>query len=172
MWTPEERALVGDLGCGQALSDEQYDLVEPLIPPPKPGGRPRTTDMRRVLDGLFYLVRTGCQWRHLPPPPAFPPWRTVYGYFREFLAAGVWEALRHHLVTALREREGRGPSPTAAIIDTQSVRTTEKGGPGATMRPRRSRAASATSRSTARGCCSGSPSTRPTSRTPTGPGTC
>ena len=58
MWTPEERALVGDLGCGQALSDEQYDLVEPPIPPPKPGGRPRTTDVRRVLDGLFYLVRT------------------------------------------------------------------------------------------------------------------
>jgi transposase len=172
MWTPEARALVGDLGCGQALSDEQYGPVEPLIPPPKPGGRPRTTDMRRVLDGLFYLVRTGCQWRHLPPPPAVPPWRTVYGYFREFLAAGVWEAMRHQLVAALRERSGRDPSPTAAIIDTQSVRTTEEGGRGATMRPRRSGAASATSRSTARGCCSGSSSTRPTSRTPTGPGSC
>ena len=77
MWTPEDRALVGDYGCGQALSDDQYRLLEPLIPPPKPGGRPRTTDMRRTLDGLFYVVRTGCQWRHLPPPPAFPPWRTV-----------------------------------------------------------------------------------------------
>ena len=172
MWTPEERALVGDVGCGQALSDEQYRLAEPLIPPPKPGGRPRTTDMRRLLDGLFYVVRTGCQWRHLPPPPAFPPWRTVYGYFRDFLAAGVWETMRHHLVTVLREQAGRDPSPTAAIIDTQSVKTTEKGDPGATMRPKRSRAASATSRSTARGCCSGSSSTRPTSRTPMGPGTC
>ena len=129
MWTPEDRALVGDFGAGQALSDEQYRLVEPLIPPAKPGGRPRTTDMRRLLDGLFYLLRTGCQWRHLPPPPAFPPWQTVCGYFRAFLRAGVWESMRHHLVVMLREREGRGASPTAAIIDTQSVKTTEQGGP-------------------------------------------
>jgi hypothetical protein len=71
MWTAESRALVGDFGAGQALSDERYALLTPLIPPAKPGGRPRTTDMRRLLDGLFYLVRTGCQWRHLPPPPAF-----------------------------------------------------------------------------------------------------
>ena len=91
MWTPEDRALVGDYGSGQALSDEQYRLIEPFIPPPKPGGRPRTTDMRQMLDGLFYVVRTGCQWRHLPPPPSFPPWPTVYGYFRGFLNAGVWE---------------------------------------------------------------------------------
>ena len=71
MWTPEDRALVGDFGSGQALSDDQYRLIEPFIPPAKPGGRPRTTDMRRMLDGLFYVVRTGCQWRHVPPPPAF-----------------------------------------------------------------------------------------------------
>jgi putative transposase len=129
MWTPEDRALVGDFGAGQALSDEQYGLVAPLIPPAKPGGRPRTTDLRRLLDGLFYLVRTGCQWRHLPPPPAFPPWQTVYGYFRAFLEAGVWECLRHHLVVMLREREGREASPTAAILDTQSVKTAEQGGP-------------------------------------------
>ncbi|PWC48088.1 hypothetical protein TSA6c_16735 [Azospirillum sp. TSA6c] len=102
MWTPEERRLVGDYGAGQALSDDQYRLIEPLIPPPKPGGRPRTTDMRHLLDGLFYVVRTGCQWRHLPPP-AFPPWQTVYRYFRAFLEAGVWESLRHHLVVMLRE---------------------------------------------------------------------
>ena len=73
MWTPEARALVGDVGSGHALSDDQYRLLEPLIPPSKPGGRPRTTDMRRLLDGMFYLVRTGCQWRHLPPPPATCP---------------------------------------------------------------------------------------------------
>jgi putative transposase len=113
-------------GSGQALSDDQYRLIEPFIPPPKPGGRPRTTDMRLMLDGLFYVVRTGCQWRHLPPPPAFPPWQTVYGYFRTFLDAGVWEAIRHYLVMTLRESEGREASPTAAIIDTQSVKTTEK----------------------------------------------
>src|SRR5947208_4479615 len=89
MWTAKGRALVGDFGAGQALSDEQYALLAPMIPPAKPGGRPRTTDMRRLLDGLFYLVRTGCRWRHLPPPPASPPWRTVYGYMRDFASAGV-----------------------------------------------------------------------------------
>src|SRR3954451_9289375 len=70
MWTPADRALVGDFGAGQALTDDQFRLLEPLIPPAKPGGRPRSTDMRNLMDGLFYLVRTGCQWRHLPPPPA------------------------------------------------------------------------------------------------------
>ena len=135
MWKAADRVLVGDFGSGQALSDDQYRLLEPLIPPAKPGGRPRTTDMRRLLDGLFYVVRTGCQWRHLPPPPAFPPWPTVYGYFRAFLAAGVWESLRHQLVVMLREGEGREASPTAAIIDTQSVKTTEKGALAAGMPP-------------------------------------
>ena len=126
MWTAESRALVGDFGAGQALSDEQYALLAPMIPSAKPGGRPRTTDMRRMLDGLFYLVRTGCQWRHPPPPPAFPPWRTVYGYMRAFADEGVWETIRHHLVVMLREREGREASPSAAIVDTHSVKTTEK----------------------------------------------
>src|SRR5215218_3181100 len=69
MWTLADRALVGDYGAGQALSDDQHRLLAPLIPPAKPGGRPRKTDMRRLLDGLFFVVRTGCQWRHLPPPP-------------------------------------------------------------------------------------------------------
>ncbi len=82
-----------------------------------------------MLDSLFYVLRTGCQWRHLPPPPAFVPWPTVYGYFRNFLDAGVWESMRHHLVVMLREGAGREPSPTAAVIGSQSVKTTESGGP-------------------------------------------
>src|SRR3954469_16892669 len=168
MWTAESRAYVGDFGAGQALSDEQCALLVPRIPPAKPGGRPRTTDMRRLLDGLFHLVRTGCQWRHPPPPPAFPPWRTVYGYVRDLASAGVWEAIRHHLVLRLREREGREPGPTAAIVDTQSVKTTGKGGLAATTRPRRSGAGSGTSRSTPRVCRSASSSTPPTCRTRTG----
>ena len=129
------RALVGDFGAGQALSDEQYQLITPLIPAAKPGGRPRSTDMRRLLDGLFYLVR--CQWRHLPSPPAFPPWPTVYGYLRAFERTGVWEAIRHQFLIMLREQEGREPSPTAAILDTQSVTTTENGALAATTRLRR-----------------------------------
>jgi len=135
MWARADRAWVGDFGSGQALSDDQYRVIEPLIPPAKPGGRPRITDMRRLLDGLFYVVRTGCQWRHLPPPPSFPAWPTVYVYFRAFLAAGVWESMRHHLVVMLREGEGREASPTAAIVDTQSVKTTEKGDLAAGMPP-------------------------------------
>jgi putative transposase len=129
MWVPADRVLVGDFGSGQALTDDQFRLLEPLIPPAKPVGRPRTTNIRNLLDGLFYLVRTGCQWRHLPPPPIFPPWRTVYEYMRAFLRDGVWESMRHQFVVMLREGAGREASPTAAIIDTQSVKTTESGGP-------------------------------------------
>jgi transposase len=172
MWTAEGRAFVGDFGAGQALSDEQHAPLVPLIPPAKPGGRPRTTDMRRLLDGLFYLVRTGCQWRHLPPPPAFPPWRTVYGYMRAFADAGVLESIRHRPVLMSRERDGREPSPSAAIIDTRSVKTTERGAFAATTRPRRSRAGGGTSPSTPRACCSARSCTPPTFRTRTGPGTC
>jgi putative transposase len=91
--------------------------MQPLIPPARSGGRPRTTDMRRLLDSLFHLLRTGCQWRHPPPPPAFLPWPTVCGYFRAFLRTGVWEGMRHHLAVLLREATGREPSPAAAIID-------------------------------------------------------
>jgi transposase len=167
MWTDAVRRAVGDFGCGQALTDAEFALIEPYLPAAKPGGRPRTTDVRQVFNALLYIDRTGCQWRHLPPPPHFPPAGTVYGYFRAWLAAGVFEALRHDLVMAVREAAGREASPSAAIIDSQSVKTTEKGGLAGTTRPRRSPGASATSRSTASACCSRSSSTRPTCRTAT-----
>src|SRR4051794_27746334 len=89
MWTPGDRERVGDYGCGRSLSDEQWKIIEPFIPPEKPGGRHRDVDIRAVLNALFYVVRTGCQWRHLPPPPLFPPSSTVYGYFRRFIDEGV-----------------------------------------------------------------------------------
>ena len=75
MWTPADRVLVGDFGAGQASTDDQFRLLEPLIPPARPGGRPRTTNLRNLLDGLFYLGAPAVSG-HLPPPPAFPPWRT------------------------------------------------------------------------------------------------
>ena len=89
------------------LTDEQYRRIEPLIPPPKTGGRPRTADMRRILEGMLYVERTGCRWRQLPPPPLFPPWATVYGYYRGLKAAGVWETVRSHLGAPIREGRGR-----------------------------------------------------------------
>jgi putative transposase len=128
MWNQQTRSRVGDFGAGQALSDDQFSAIEQFIPPEKPGGRKRTTDMRNTLDAIWYVTRTGMQWRHLPPPPAFPPWQTAYGYFRLFIRSGALEAIHHHLVMAEREAVGKEPSPTVAIIDSQSVKTTESGG--------------------------------------------
>src|SRR3712207_630613 len=102
MWTSTDRALVGDFGSGQALTDDQFRLLEPLIPPARPGGRPRSTDVRNLLDGPFYPVRTGCQWRHLPPPPAFPPWRTAT------CAPSSATAGEHSPALAVMLREGAG----------------------------------------------------------------
>src|SRR5260370_42588414 len=96
-----------------------------MLPPAKPGGRPRTTELRSVLDGLIHVLRTGCQWRHLPA--AYPPWQTVYGYWRAFVAARGWDVMLHVFRMAARGREGREASPAAAIIDSPSVKTTEKG---------------------------------------------
>ena len=125
------------------LTDEEWDRIAPLMPKPGRCGRPREVEFREVINAVRYLVRSGCGWRMLPVH--FGPWQTVYGYFRTFLTAGVWEAIRHYLVMTVREAEGREASPTAVIIDTQSVKTTEKGGLAATTPPRRSRAANAIS---------------------------
>jgi len=135
VWTPETRERVGDVGCGRRLSDGKFALLLPMLPPPKPGGRPRTTDLRGVLDALFHLLRIGCQWRHLPA--AYPPWQTVYGYWRAFTGVGVWDEMLHVLRMAAREAEGREASPSAAVIDSQSVKTTERGGREAGMLARR-----------------------------------
>ncbi len=128
------------------LTDAQWRLIERRIPPAKPGGRRRSVDMREVMNGVLYLVRTGCSWRQLPHD--FPPWGTVHYYYRCFRRNGAWQRIHDALRDKVRQSTGRKKSPSAAIVDSQSVKTTEKGGLGATTRARRSRVASGTSSST------------------------
>lgn len=108
------------------LRDEEWAVLAPLIPPAKPGGRPRTTDMREVLNAIFYLLRSGGAWRLLPRE--FPAWQTVYAYFRHWRDTGLWEQIHTTLRERVRCQIGRKAEPSAAIIDSQSVKTTDKGG--------------------------------------------
>ncbi len=108
------------------LSDAEWMILEPLLPPARPGGRPRTWPMRTITDGIFYVVRSGCQWRLLPSD--FPPWQSVYHYFRLCRLDGTWEQLNSALRERERERLGRNPEPSAAIIDSQSIKATSIGG--------------------------------------------
>ena len=108
------------------LSDAEWAHLEPLIPPAKPGGHPRIHDMREIVNALFYHLATGGGWRYLPHD--FPPWQTVYGYFRDWQRAGLWEQWNAALRREVRVAAGRDPEPSAAIIDSQSVKTSARGG--------------------------------------------
>jgi putative transposase len=108
------------------ITDAQWQILEPLIPPAKPGGHPRTVNMREVVNGIFYVLRTGCGWEMLPHD--LPPYSTVYYYFRRWQKTGVWQQMNNALRQQLRQVEGRNPQPSAAIADSQSVKTTEKRG--------------------------------------------
>src|SRR5437660_10934130 len=107
------------------LTDAQWAILQPLIPPARPGGRPRKTDMRAVVSALFYVTRQGCTWRALPHD--FPPWKTVYNYFQWFQWDGTWQRLVDALRGRVRGKAGRRPTPSAAAIDSQSVKTAEGG---------------------------------------------
>jgi len=107
------------------LTDQQWALLQTLIPDAKPGGRPRKHDLREVLNALFYLAREGCSWRALPHD--FPPWKTVYNYSRAWAADGTWEQLLDALRIRVRQAAGRDPEPRSGYIDSQSVKTAQGG---------------------------------------------
>jgi transposase len=146
MWTNDNRGRYdrSRLRYPSDVTDEEWALVAPLIPPAKRGGNRRHVDIREVVNGLMYVLSTGCQWRAIPKD--LPPRSTVHGYFDLWSWDGTLERLHHALYVACREQASREASPTAAIIDSQSVKSAEKGGRRSTrtasMQARRSRARS------------------------------
>jgi transposase len=137
------------------LTNLQWAQLEPLLRQDRgqrhAGGRPRKYELRRVVDALLYVVKTGCQWRQLPAN--FPPWLSVHQQFRAWRDDGTWERVARALREQGRRSSGRNITPTVAIIDSQSAKTTGKGGRAATTRARRSRVASGTSPSTRKEIC-------------------
>jgi len=156
MWTIENRARYdrSKLRYPSDLTHEEWALIAPVIPRAKRGGNKRTVDVREVVNGLMYVLSTGCQWRAMPKD--LPPRSTVNHYFCRWDHDGTLGRLHHALYVRCREQAGREASPTAAIIDSQSVKSAEKGGARLTRRAlmaaRRLRARSATSLSTRRAC--------------------
>ena len=131
------------------LTDAQWERLEPLIPPAKPGGRDRSANMREVINAINYVLRTGGHWHLIPHD--FPPSGTVYWYFWTWRKEGAWQQMHDLLREQVRTEAGREPSPSAAILDSQTVKSTEKGDRRASMAPRRSKAANARSWSTRSG---------------------
>jgi transposase len=146
MWTDETRIRHdrSSLRYTHDLTDEEWAEVEPLIPPAKPGGNKRTVNIREIVNGLMYILGTGCQWRDIPKD--LPPRSTIHDFLDLWSYDGTLEEIHHVLYIKCREQAGRQASPTAAVIDSQSVKSAEKGGPAlirmAMMRGRKSKARS------------------------------
>lgn len=149
MWTVENRTRYSrdHLRYPSDVTDAEWSLVEPLIPPAKHGGRRRTVKVREVVNGIMYVLSTGCQWRAIPKD--LPPRSTVHEYLDLWSWDGTLDRIHHALYVLCREQEGREASPSAGIIDSQSVKSAEKGGPASmptvTTRARRSMARNGTS---------------------------